>query len=70
MKLGYDSHNIYSGVENCKVGLNKCSNMAIIRNIEIKMVVATKPKEIAHIDVPKPFHRAPSSTPFAHDIYI
>ncbi|BAT86725.1 hypothetical protein VIGAN_05002800 [Vigna angularis var. angularis] len=37
--------------------------MAIIRNIEIKMAVATKPKEIALIDVPKLFHGASSSTP-------
>jgi hypothetical protein len=49
--------------ENCCVGLNKCSNMAIIRNIEIKMAVATKPKEIALIDVPKLFHGPSSSTP-------
>lgn len=54
---------IDSGEENCGLALNKCSNIAIIRNIEIKMAVATKPKEIALIDVPKLFHGASSSTP-------
>lgn len=34
--------------------------MAIIRNIDIKIAVATKPKEMAFIDVPKLFH-GPSS---------
>lgn len=36
-------------------GLNKCSNMAMIRNIDTKMAVATKPKEMALMDVPKFF---------------
>ena len=49
--------------EKCCVGLNKCSNMAIIRNIEIKMAVATKPNDIALIEVPKLFHGPSSSTP-------
>lgn len=37
-------------------GLNRCSNIAIIRNIDINIAVATKPKEIAFMDVPKLFH--------------
>jgi len=41
--------------------------MAIIRNIEIKMAVATNPKEIALIDVPKLFHGPSSSTPLCDD---
>lgn len=51
-----------SGEEYCEVGLNKCSNMAIMRNIEIKMAVATKPKEMAFIDVSKLLHGASLST--------
>ena len=39
-------------------GLNRCSKMAMIRNIDIKMAVATKPKEMAFMDVPKLFHGA------------
>lgn len=33
--------------------------MAMIRNMEIKMAVATKPNEIAFIDVPRFFHVPP-----------
>ena len=44
-------------------GCSQVDNPIMIRNIEIKMAVATKPKEIALIDVPKLFHGASSSTP-------
>lgn len=37
-------------------GLNRCSKIAIMRNIEIKMAVATNPKEMAFMDEPKLFH--------------
>lgn len=57
---------ISSGEENDGLGgLNKCSKMAMIRNIDIKMAVATKPKETAFMDVPKLFHGASLSTPAA-----
>lgn len=51
------------GEENEAVGLNKCSKMAMIRNIEIKIAVATNPKEMAFMDVPKFFHGASLSIP-------
>ena len=54
---------ISSGEEKDGLGLNKCSNMAMMRNIDIKIAVATKPKEIAFMDVPKFFHGASRSTP-------
>lgn len=50
------------GEEKEGLGLNRCSKMAIIRNIDINMAVATKPKEIAFMDVPKLFHGASRST--------
>ena len=46
------------GEEKGGVGLKRCSKMAIIRNIDTKIAVATKPKEIAFMDVPKLFHGA------------
>ena len=46
------------GDENEAVGRNKCSKMAMMRNIDIKIAVATNPKEMAFMDVPKFFHGA------------
>jgi len=46
------------GEEKGGVGRKRCSKMAIIRNIDTKIAVATKPKEIAFMDVPKLFHGA------------
>lgn len=37
-------------------GLNRCSNIAIITNIDINIAVARKPKEMAFMDVVKLFH--------------
>lgn len=53
---------ICSGEEKEGLGLNRCSKIAMIRNIDIKIAVATKPKEIAFMDVPKFFHGASRST--------
>lgn len=53
---------ISSGEEKEFAGLKRCSKIAIIRNIDIKIAVATNPKEIAFIDVPKLFHGASWST--------
>lgn len=36
----------------------KCSNIAMIRNIETKIAVAAKPKEMAFMDVPMSFQDA------------
>lgn len=38
------------------LGLNRCSKIAIIRNKDIKIAVATNPKDMAFIDAPKLFH--------------
>lgn len=38
------------------VGLKRCSKMAMIRNIDIKIAVATKPNEIAFMDDPMFFN--------------
>lgn len=44
------------------LGLNKCSNIAMIRNRDIKIAVATKPKEMAFTEVPKSFQGASLSS--------
>lgn len=40
------------------LGRNRCSKMAMMRNRETRMAVATKPKDIASTDAPKPFQGA------------
>lgn len=50
------------GDEKEGLGLNRCSKIAMIRNIDIKIAVATNPKEIAFMEVPKFFHGASWST--------
>lgn len=40
------------------LGLNKCSKIAMMRNRDIKIAVATNPKERAFTDAPKFFHGA------------
>ncbi|KAG7015457.1 hypothetical protein SDJN02_23093, partial [Cucurbita argyrosperma subsp. argyrosperma] len=49
---------VTSDEEKGDVGLNRCSKIAMIRNIDIKIAVATKPKEMAFMEDPKLFHGA------------
>lgn len=48
----------FSNGENEALGLRRCSKMAMMRNIDIRIAVATKPNEMAFMDVPKSFRVA------------
>lgn len=45
------------------IGLKRCSKMAMMRNIDISIAVATKPREIALMEAPRLFHGASVSNP-------